>query len=51
VLPIRRPWLQHRRYDELEKLAGAVNLTLLGLNMRDGFKMTGRFKRRSVPAL
>ncbi|MBB6510895.1 hypothetical protein F4695_004287 [Rhizobium soli] len=35
----------------LELIAGAVNLTLLGLNMRDGFKMTGRFKRRSVYAL
>lgn len=32
----------------LELIAGAVNLTLLGLNMGDGFKMTGRFKRRSV---
>ncbi|MGA0533011.1 hypothetical protein [Hansschlegelia sp. KR7-227] len=32
----------------LELFAGAANLTLLGLNMRDGFKMTGRFKRRPV---
>lgn len=29
----------------LELLAGAVNIALLGLNMRDGFKMTGRFRR------
>ncbi|WP_076070274.1 hypothetical protein [Sphingomonas montana] len=29
----------------LELLAGAVNITLLGLNMRDGFKMTGRLRR------
>lgn len=27
-----------------ELLAGAVNLALLGLNMRDGLKMTGRFR-------
>ena len=26
----------------LELLAGAVNLTLMGLNMRDGFRATGR---------
>lgn len=30
----------------LELLAGAVNITLLGLNIRDGFKMTGRFHHR-----
>lgn len=30
----------------LELIAGAVNIILLGLNMRDGFKMTGRFRRR-----
>lgn len=29
----------------LELAAGAVNITLLGLNMRDGLKMTGRFCR------
>ncbi|MCB8836789.1 hypothetical protein [Aurantimonas sp. VKM B-3413] len=29
----------------LELFAGAVNITLLGLNMRDGFKMKGRFRR------
>ena len=32
----------------IELLAGALNITLLGLNMRDGFKMTGRFRRRGV---
>ncbi|MEN3794759.1 hypothetical protein [Fulvimarina sp. MAC3] len=31
----------------LELIAGAVNITLLGLNMRDGLKMTGRFRRRA----
>lgn len=29
----------------LELLAGATNLTLLGLNMRDGLRMTGRLAR------
>ena len=29
----------------LELLAGAVNITLLGLNMRDGLMMTGRLRR------
>lgn len=29
----------------LELVAGAVNLVLLGLNMRDGLKMKGRFRR------
>lgn len=29
----------------LELVAGAVNITLLGLNMRDGFRMKGRFRR------
>ncbi len=32
----------------LELLAGAVNITLLALNMRDGLKMTGRFRRYRV---
>ena len=32
----------------VELLAGAVNLTLLGLNMRDGLKMKGRLRRRPV---
>jgi hypothetical protein len=30
----------------LELVAGATNITLLGLNMRDGLKMKGRFRRR-----
>lgn len=30
----------------LELIAGAVNVTLLGLNMRDGLKMKGRLRRR-----
>ncbi len=29
----------------LELCAGAVNITLLGLNMRDGFRMKGRVRR------
>ena len=28
-----------------ELLAGAINLTLMGLNIRDGLKMSGRFRR------
>lgn len=32
----------------LESLAGAVNLALMGLNIRDGMKMSGRF--RAIPA-
>ena len=32
----------------LELLAGAANLTLLGLNMRDGLRMTGRLRRKPV---
>jgi hypothetical protein len=30
----------------LELVAGAVNITLPGLNMRDGLKMKGRLRRR-----
>ncbi|MDA9501294.1 hypothetical protein [Bradyrhizobium sp. CCBAU 11357] len=30
----------------LELVAGAMNIGLLGLNMRDGFKMKGRFRAR-----
>ena len=30
----------------LEFVAGTVNLALLGLNIRDGFAMTGRFRKR-----
>ncbi len=28
----------------LELLAGATNLTLMGLNVRDGLRMTGRLR-------
>ncbi|MEM0949153.1 MAG: hypothetical protein AAGK37_17280 [Pseudomonadota bacterium] len=30
----------------LELLAGATNITLLGLNMRDGLRMTGKLRRQ-----
>lgn len=30
----------------VELIAGAANITLLGLNMRDGLKMKGRFRGR-----
>jgi hypothetical protein len=30
----------------LELAAGAANIALLGFNMRDGFRIKGRFKRR-----
>ena len=30
----------------MELIAGATNLTLLGLNMRDGFKLSGRYRKR-----
>ncbi len=33
----------------LELIAGATNLVLLGLNIRAGFAMTGRFSRRRRP--
>ena len=29
----------------IELLAGATNLFLMGMNMKDGFKMSGRFRR------
>ncbi len=32
----------------LELLAGGVNISLLGMNMRDGFKLSGRFKRNKT---
>ncbi|MES0809467.1 hypothetical protein ABLO27_08305 [Roseibium sp. SCPC15] len=32
----------------LELIAGATNLTLMGLSMRDGFKLSGRFRRRET---
>ena len=31
----------------LELLAGAVNFTLMSLNIRDGFRMTKRFTKRT----
>ena len=31
----------------VELLAGAVNLLLMGLNIRDGFRLTGRFRPRA----
>lgn len=34
----------------LELVAGAANITLLGLNMRDGLRMTGRLRRQSAPS-
>ena len=33
----------------LELVAGAVNFTLLALNMRDGLRMTGRLPKRRFP--
>jgi hypothetical protein len=35
----------------LELAAGAANISLLGLNMRDGLRVTGRLRRRSTPPL
>ncbi len=32
----------------IELLAGAINLTLMGMNMRDGLKMTGKLRRRKT---
>ena len=32
----------------LELVAGAANLTLLGLNMRDGLRMKGRLRRKKA---
>lgn len=32
----------------IELVAGAVNIWLLGLNIRDGLKMTGRFRKRAA---
>lgn len=32
----------------VELLSGAINLTLMGMNMRDGLIMTGRLRRRSA---
>lgn len=35
----------------LELVAGAVNLTLMGLNVRDGLRMAGRLRSRREPHL
>lgn len=35
----------------IELVAGAVNLSLLGLNMRDGLRLTGRLHRMKQPAV
>ena len=32
----------------LELIAGAANLTLMGLNIRDGLRLTGRLRQRST---
>jgi len=34
----------------VELVAGLVNLTLMGLNIRDGFRLTGRIARGGMPA-
>ena len=34
----------------LELVAGAVNLTLMGLNIRDGLRISGRLRRRTINA-
>jgi hypothetical protein len=34
----------------LELVAGLVNLTLMGLNIRDGLRLTGRIARGGMPA-
>jgi hypothetical protein len=34
----------------LELIAGATNLTLMGLNARDGLRMAGRLRSRSPAA-
>lgn len=36
----------------VELIAGAINIVLLGLNMRDGLRMTGRLRKRAAnPAI
>lgn len=32
----------------IELLAGATNLVLMGMNMRDGYRMSGRFRRSAA---
>ena len=34
----------------LELAAGAANLSLMGLNIRDGLKLSGRLRPRGQPA-
>ncbi|MCV2368210.1 hypothetical protein [Roseateles oligotrophus] len=34
----------------IELIAGAINLTLMGLNARDGLRMAGRLRSRPTPA-
>jgi len=34
----------------VELLAGAMNLTLMGLNIRDGLRMSGRFRKQAANA-
>lgn len=50
-------WASAGRFDSafyavqaLELLAGAVNITLLVLNMRDGLRLAGRLPMRPLPA-
>ena len=50
-------WASAGRFDSafyalqaLELFAGAVNITLLVLNMRDGLRLTGRLRMRPSPA-
>jgi len=51
-------WASAGRFDNafyalqaLELLAGAVNITLLVLNMRDGLRLAGRLRMKPSPAL
>ncbi len=37
-----------RAVQAVELAAGAVNIALLGLNMRDGLRLTGRLRRRAA---
>ena len=32
----------------LELIAGGVNLTLMSMNIRDGFKLSGRLRRKKI---
>lgn len=35
----------------MEFIAGGINLALIGLNIRDGLRMSGRMRRRQAPNL